>query len=305
LFLLHLTAERKMKRLKGKNKYLVLLFSLVVLFAGCQPEAKETPTKGTLKCYADESLYRIVVSLRDSFVTKYPDAKIELGKLKAREGIVKVLNGENTMFISSRELNKEETEFIHKTNINVVAIKFCYDALTVIVDSNHALSRMTTTELKQILLGNSKQYKVFIPDQNTGVFENLKMDLLENKMPAAAKIVNGEEEVVNSIRKNKNSIGIVGLNIAKSAKGIKIVRIGTDERSVTGGVYYKPIAGYLSNGEYPLIRTCYIFLNEIGILLGNGFSTYITNHDGQKIILDYDLGPATVPIRYKQMTRLK
>ena len=276
----------------------------MAVLVSCQPERTETPTKGSLKCDVDESLYSMIVTIRDSFVTKYKDAKIELNKLKAREGITKVLNGESTMFVSSRELNKEEAEFVQKTKSNITAIKFCYDALTVIVDSNHALTRMTTTELKQILLGESRQYKVFIPDQNSGVFENLKTDLLENKKPLA-QIVSGEEEVVKSVLKNKNSIGVVGLNIAKSAKGIKIVRIGTDDRSVTGGYYYEPIAGYLSNGEYPLIRTCYIFLNEIGILLGNGFSTYITSHDGQKIILGYDLGPATVPIRYKQLTRLK
>jgi phosphate transport system substrate-binding protein len=294
-----------MKRLKGKNKVLWLFLSLAVLLISCQPEAKETPTKGMLKCDADESLFSIATALRDSFIINYPNAKIELNKLKAREGIVKVLNGESTMFISSRELNKEEAEFAQKAKSNLVVLKFCYDALTVIVDSSHTLSRMTTTNLKQILLGESKQYKVFIPDQNSGVFENLKMDLLENKKPAAAHIVNGEEEVVKSVLKNKNSIGVVGLNIAKNAKGIRIIRIGTDERAATGGVYYEPVAGYLSNGEYPLIRTCYIFLNEIGILLGNGFATYITSHDGQKIILGYDLGPATVPIRYKQMTRLK
>lgn len=293
-----------MKNLKGISKVLLLLISCAVIFAGCQPEAKETAIKGSIKCDADESLYSIVVALRDTFQVKYPDAKIEVGKLKAREGIVKVLNGESTLFVSSRGLNKEESDFIQKTKSDIRIIKICYDALTVIVDSNHALTRMTTTELKQILLGESRQYKVFVPDQNSGVFENLKTDLLENKKPVA-NIVNGEEDVVKSVLKNKNSIGVVGLNIAKSAKGIKILRIGTDERSVTGGVYYQPVAGYLSNGDYPLIRTCYIFLNEIGILLGSGFSTFIASHDGQKIILDYDLGPATVPIRYKQLTRLK
>jgi len=288
------------------NKHFALSLILLALLAmGCGPEPKETATKGSIKCYADESLYSMVVDQRDTFVSIYPASKIEIEKVKAREGIVKILNGEIQMFVSSRGVTDEESKFIEKTKSEVKVIKVCYDGLTVIVDTNHSLARMTTTQLKQLLLGESKQYKVFIPDQNSGIFENLKVELLENKKPSGAYVVKNEEDVVKSVINNRNSIGVVGLNIAREAKGIKILRIGTDERSVTGGEYIEPVAGYLSNGDYPLIRECYIFLNEIGIGLGSGFATFMTSTPGQKIVLAHDLGPATVPIRYNKMMRLK
>jgi phosphate transport system substrate-binding protein len=288
------------------NKLFALLLILLALSAsGCGPEPKETTTKGSIKCYADESLYSMVIDQRDTFVSVYPSSKIEIEKLKAREGIVKILNGEIQMFVSSRGVTDEESKFMEKTKSEVKVIKVCYDGLTVIVDANHSLARMTTTQLKQLLLGESKQYKVFIPDQNSGIYENLKVELLENKKPSGAFVVKNEEDVVKSVIKDKNSMGVVGLNIAREAKGIKIIRIGTDERSITGGEYIEPVAGYLSNGDYPLIRECYIFLNEIGIGLGSGFATYMTSTPGQRIVLAHDLGPATVPIRYNKMTRLK
>lgn len=288
------------------NKHFALsLIFLAFLAMGCGPEPKETATKGSIKCYADESLYSMVVDQRDTFVSIYPASKIEIEKVKAREGIVKILNGEIQMFVSSRGVTDEESKFIEKTKSEVKVIKVCYDGLTVIVDTNHSLARMTTTQLKQLLLGESKQYKVFIPDQNSGIFENLKVELLENKKPSGAYVVKNEEDVVKSVINNRNSIGVVGLNIAREAKGIKILRIGTDERSVTGGEYIEPVAGYLSNGDYPLIRECYIFFNEIGIGLGSGFATFMTSTPGQKIVLAHDLGPATVPIRYNKMMRLK
>ncbi|MFA7418260.1 MAG: substrate-binding domain-containing protein [Melioribacteraceae bacterium] len=290
---------------KPNKLFALSLILLSLLVSGCGPEPRETSTKGSIKCYADESLYSMVVEQRDTFVSIYPASKIEIEKVKAREGIVKILNGEIQMFVSSRGLTDEENKFVEKTKSDVKVIKVCYDGLTVIVDTNHSIARMTTTQLKQLLLGESKQYKVFIPDQNSGIFENLKIELLENKKPSAAFVVKNEEDVVKSVIKNKNSIGVVGLNIAREAKGIKILRIGTDERSVTGGEYIEPVAGYLSNGDYPLIRECYIFLNEIGIGLGSGFTTFMTSTPGQKIVLAHDLGPATVPIRYNKMTRLK
>lgn len=290
---------------KWNSFSLIPIILLLLSVSGCGPEPRETATKGSIKCYADESLYSMVVEQRDTFVSIYSATKIEIEKVKAREGIVKILNGEIQMFVSSRGLTEEESKFIEKTKSDVKVIKVCYDGLTVIIDTNHSATRMTTTQLKQLLLGESKQYKVFIPDQNSGIFENLKVELLENKKPSGAFVVKNEEEVVKSVIKNKNSVGVVGLNIARESKGIKILRIGTDERSATGGEYIEPVAGYLSNGEYPLIRECYIFLNEIGIGLGSGFATYMTSTPGQKIVLAHDLGPATVPIRYNKMTRLK
>jgi len=290
---------------KKPNSLFIIPMILLLFVSGCGPEPRETTTKGSIKCYADESLYSMVVEQRDSFVTTYPASKIEVEKVQAREGIVKILNGEIQMFVSSRGLTDDESKFVEKTKSEVKVIKLCYDGLTVIVDTNHQAARMTTTQLKQLLLGESKLYKVFIPDQNSGVFENLKVELLENKKPSGAFVVKNEDDVVKSVIKNKNSIGVVGLNIARESKGIKILRIGTDERSATGGEYIEPVAGSISNGEYPLIRECYIFLNEIGTGLGTGFATYMTFTQGQKIVLAHDLGPATVPLRYNKMTRLK
>ena len=110
------------------------------------------------------------------------------------------------MFVSSRGLTDDESKFVEKTKSEVKVIKLCYDGLTVIVDTNHQAARMTTTRLKQLLLGESKLYKVFIPDQNSGVFENLKVELLENKKPSGAFVVKNEDDVVKSVIKNKNSI---------------------------------------------------------------------------------------------------
>lgn len=294
-----------MKILMNKPLVAIAVVLVLHLISGCRPEPQDTAIKGNLVCYADESLYSMVKEQRDTFVSLYPQSKISVEKLKAREGIVKILNGEIRMFVSSRGINEEENQFIQKTNSKVRVMKLCFDGLTIVVDSNHSATRITTTELKQLLLGESKKYRVYIPDQNSGVFENLKVELLDNKKPSGAFIVKDEADVIKSVVKNKNSIGVVGLNIAREASGIKILRVGTDERSITGGEYIEPVAGYLSNGEYPLIRVCYIFLNENGIGLGSGFSTFMTYTQGQKIVLAHDLGPATVPLRYNKMTRLK
>ena len=72
---------------------------------------------------------------------------------------------------------------------------------------------------------------------------------------------------------------------------------GTDDN------YYKPYVAYLLSESYPLVRTTAIFLNDIGVGLASGFATYLTSHDGQKVVADNNLGPATVPVKMVELNR--
>ncbi len=272
----------------------------MISLAGCFPEPKESPTKGYLKCYVDESLMNVVKDERDAFVNLYSNSKIDLQQVKAREGIAAVLNGETKMFVCSRGLNDEEASFITKSKSDARVFKFCFDAITIIEKANGKLDKIKTDELKQLLLGEKTDVKVYMPEANSGVYEFLKSQLLDGKNPTGAVILKSENDVINKIKTTKNSIGIVGLNTLKNISGVEVLEVGASERSITGIQYYEPLAGYLVNGAYPLVRTTYIIINEVGLHVASGFATFLTSNDGQKIVLSNNLGPATVPVKLIQ-----
>lgn len=286
---------------KSIYKILLLIPVLTVWFVGCKPEPKETPIKGELNCLVDESLLNVVKDEKEIFTDLYKETKVELTAVKAREGITAVLNGDAKMFVSSRNLNEEETAFVKKSNSGIKVYKFSYDGLVLIVKKNENIDRMMIDDLKNLLLGVDKKYKITIPEQNSGVYEYLKNDLLEGKEPVNVSIAQNENEVINKIKEGKSVIGIVGYNTLKDVSDLKTVKIGVKETLSAGTTYYEPHPGYFVNGEYPLMRANVILINEVGLYVASGFTSFLTSTDGQKIVLKNNLGPAAVPVKLNQI----
>jgi ABC-type phosphate transport system substrate-binding protein len=283
---------------------MTLLSVALLVLTSCQPDREISPTKGTLKCYVDESLFKLINDEREAFIKIYPESKIELVKVTAREGITAILNGKTRLFISSRELNEEEKKYCEQVKSEVRGFKFCYDAVVPIVSKKDAKEKTTLEELKKILSGQTLGYNVFIPGQNSGVYEYLKLKLLDNKEPIGVSIVKNEREVIKKIENSKKFMGFVGLNSIKTdSDKVKILDVAFKVIEGTQDNYYKPYVAYLLSESYPLVRTTAIFLNDIGAGLASGFATFLTDHDGQKVVADNNLGPATVPVKMVELNR--
>ncbi|MFA3783330.1 PstS family phosphate ABC transporter substrate-binding protein [Melioribacteraceae bacterium 4301-Me] len=274
-------------------------FTLFIpLFLGCS-EPKETPTKGYLKAYVDESLKKVMIAERDKFVSLYNNAVIDLEFITAREGIAKVLNNEAKFFVCSRELNNEEKEFISKKRPDTKVFKFCYDGVAVIVPSVSAVDRIKIPTLINLLTGKDFSYKIYLPQKNSGVYEFITQKLLNGNEPKYVNIVYNEKDVIDKILKVKNAMGFVGIDLIGSNTKIKALKLGMNNANET--TYYSPSQGYFVNETYPLTRTTIILLNEVGLGLASGFTTFLTSNEGQKIVADNKLGPATVPVKLIQL----
>ena len=282
--------------MRNLTKISFLFLYFILIFTACN-ERQISPLKGSLKCYVDESLYNVVKTARDTFVARYPGSSIELVSAKAREGIAAVLNKEAKIFISTRGLNAEERSFSEKSKLDLRYFNFCYDAVVPIVNINDSKFQITVQEIKSLLSGQTKNYKVFVPEHNSGIYEYLKENVLDKKELQNIIIVKSEEEAISKVKETKKSIGFVGVNTVNDVKGIRILELGSKVRSDGEVLYYKPYAAYLITQNYPFTRTTTIFLNEIGIGLASGFATFLTSYEGQKIVAKNNLGPATVPIK--------
>lgn len=273
------------------------LFFIIFVNFGCQ-ENKISPTKGNLKAYADESVYNLILKEKDAFDSLYTEAKIEVEPLTAREGITKILNNEIKIFVCSRDFNKEELEFIKRQKSELQSFKFCFDAVVAIVSKENSLTEIRLSDLKKALLGEKKDIKIYLPQKNSGVYEFLKTELLEGKEPSSTvQITESEFEVKEQILKNKNAIGLIGLNILKDTSDVTLLKIGHSRNPLEPEIFYQPHQAYMINGSYPLTRTIYALLNEIGLGLASGFVTYLTSYQGQEIVKNSNLGPAAIPVK--------
>jgi len=288
-----------MRRLSKTRSIFLLLLALFV--AGCQ-EKEDTPVKGSLKCYVDESLYNVVKAERDTFMVLYPQTKIEIVSVKAREGIAAVLNGETRLFISSRNLNEEEQKYFKQMKPDVRGFKFCYDAVVPIVKERSSTDEITLEGIQALFSEPTPKFKLFVPENNSGVYEYLKDRFGDKKDLKNVTLVKSEAEVIERVKSTNKGLGFVGLNSVEGVKGIKILEVGKT-RSDGEALYFKPYVAYLVSETYPLIRTTTILINDPGVGIASGFATFLTSYEGQKIVSKNNLGPATVPVKMVELNR--
>src|ERR1051326_4041002 len=96
------------------NRYLLvgggLTPGLALASLACQPERKETPTKGHAIVITSESVSPLIDSEKAKFEELYPDAKVTLEIAHAREAIARLFNDTIKVIISSRALNAQRSE---------------------------------------------------------------------------------------------------------------------------------------------------------------------------------------------------
>lgn len=274
---------------------LFLFLFLFMIFAGCYDEPKQLPTKGSVTVYADKTIFPLIQKEKEAFESGYPDAKIELVKVSTNEGFNKLINYKAKLFIGSRNFTNRERNFILDQKIDIRTFKFVYDGVAVIAPKNFQVDYFSTNELRDILTGKNKKYKIIIPDSSTGTYFLVKELLLNDANPQNFTFAD-EDSIINKISYSKNTLGFLGVNLIQDSTKIKILKIG-DLSSKDGALaYYSPHPGYIYKNYYPLSRTIYIFLDEVGKGVASGFSTYLTSGDGQKIALHNNISPAAVPV---------
>ncbi|MBV6511740.1 MAG: Phosphate-binding protein PstS [Ignavibacteriaceae bacterium] len=277
------------------------IFSAVVLslfFAGCS-EKLETPTKGKAVVYCDESVYPLVSVLADSFNTLYPDAEISVKRVTAREAIARMVNGESEIAIAARGLNEEEESAALANKIDYKTVKFVYDGIAVVAGFDFP-NVISFDSLLAIIKGENSGYTAVLPGINSSVYEFLKYDVFEGQEIASAILTDSDSAVIAAVLRERKSIGLVSWLNAVGETRLKKIEIGAREQIRAENLYFQPHPGFFVQNLYPLTRLVSVYLAEINIGTASGFTTFLTSNIGQAKALEYQFGPAAVPVKIRE-----
>jgi phosphate transport system substrate-binding protein len=304
------------------NRYLLVGWCLTPVLAlaslACQPERKETPTKGHAIVITSESVSPLIDSEKAKFEELYPDAKVTLEIAHAREAIARLFNDTIKVIISSRALNAQEREVARKANLEIAEYKIAIDAIAIIVNPANPVDRLRTTQLDSILTGaitswkevggaSSARIELCFPSRNSGTFETIGEKLLRGSEPAKPEAVTATSgEMVDFIAGHPNAIGMLGLNwVSTNKEKVKVLELAdpnAPDSTGTKGKYFQPHQAYVFQGFYPLTREIYFYSRADMYSVGIGFVSFVTSAPGQKIVLNSGLVPATMPVRLVQLT---
>lgn len=305
---------------------LILALTLVILLVsscrnpmGVQP-LDETPTRGNIKISVDESFQLLIDTQLYTFESLYINAHITPYYKPEVDVLADFMNDSVRTIVLTRDLTKEEKDYLLTQKFVARTTKVAHDALALIVNPSNPDTIISDSQFADIFRGKITSWKQINPASQDKpvnvVFDNNKSGnvryfrekfSLTGNFPSNCFAVNTNEEVINYVKNNTGALGIISVNwisdtqdsiSEKFLKSVRVVEVGTNSLN-----YCKPYQGYIAEESYPFCRDVYMISRETFSGLGTGFASFVAGDQGQRIILKSGLVPATMPIRLIQIKK--
>jgi len=307
-----------MKRI-ALHPFILAITMVILLVASCrnpmgvQP-LDEAPTRGNIKISVDESFQLLLDTQLYTFQSQYENAHITPFYKPEVDVLSDFMNDSVRTIVLTRDLTKEEKEYLLSQKFVVRTTKVAHDALALIVNPANPDTVLLDSQFADIFRGKITSWKQINPqspdNQINVVFDNNKSGnvryfrekfSLTGNFPSNCFAVDNNQEVINYVKNNPSALGIISVNwisdtqdsiSEKFLESVRVVEVGTNALD-----YCKPFQGYIAEGSYPFCRDVYMISRETFSGLGTGVASFVAGDQGQRIILKSGLVPATMPIR--------
>lgn len=305
-----------------KFNSLIILICVISGISSCGPDAfkpdlSDTPTSGNLKVSCDESYEPLMNAQADTYMSLYQNAHVNISYKTETDAINDLLNDSCKVIIVSKELTAEQTKFLKAKTVVVRPLKIAVDAVALIVNNDNPDTLLKLSQINNIMNGKINSWNNISEENPSGnisvVFDNagssnarfLKEKFLGDKsFPANCFAVKSNKEVIDYVSKQKNAIGVIGINWISDEddttsmnflKQIKVVAISND--TAVDKEYYQPYQAYIALNQYALIRDVFLISRESHNGIGTGFASFVGGDQGQRLVRLKGLLPATMPVR--------
>jgi phosphate transport system substrate-binding protein len=297
-----------------KTTYIVVV-AVALLFSCGKPEKKlDTPTSGSIKIAADESLRPLVEAEVSTFNGIYHKADIRCNYAGEADVVDALLKDSVRLAVVTRKFTTEEKEYFKKIKITPVEVEVAISGIAIILNKSNPDTLVSIDEIQSLLQGKTTMWsdlggkskagiEIVFDDPNSGMIRYLKDSIASVKdLPGNCFAVKSNEAVVDYVSKNENALGFIGLewisdkddSVSNSFLGkIKVAGVGASKDAE----HYQPYQAYIALKQYPLRRTVTILSREARAGLGNGFISFFASERGQRIVLKSGLVPKTMPLR--------
>jgi phosphate transport system substrate-binding protein len=271
---------------------------------------EDSLTSGRIKVTSAVGASRLVNGERLEFMQLYPQARIDMQTTTSRQAIEALFTAQSDLAVIARELEPEERAAATRGRLELEGYRFAKDAIVVIVNPSLRVENVSVDELRSIYQGKTTDWSQLgdRPLRIVPVYPPAESDLadfwVEHVMKGetvTAHVVAAahDSDMVDAVKTRPGAVGFVPLSW--SERGAKSVRVS----SMTGLPYWKPDLEAVYHDDYPLTRSLSFYVRTDGPRVAHGFITYVTSHDGQKLVQDSGLVPTTVPVRFVRRSPLK
>lgn len=267
----------------------------------------DTPTSGKVNITGDETLEPLLDAMTDTFMGLYQYASIQVSYKSESDCFADLVNDSVKVILSTRKLNNNETEYFKAHQLIPVTTKIAIDALALIINRENKDSLLAIQQLKSILAGKITKWNEinsnsplgdisFVFDNNGSSTMRILSDSLMNgrkNFPSFCFAAKSNAQVIDYVEKNKNAIGVIGVNwisdrddpkMLSFNKRIRVMWLSQVANPIYPADYFGPFQAYLFTGDYPLKREVYMISREGRAGLGTGFVSFTAGEQGQRIV---------------------
>jgi phosphate transport system substrate-binding protein len=291
----------------------IILLSLLVA-AGCG-KRRDTYLSGHRFVLVADPYLPLIRREADKFMSLYPHAKMDIHGTSAREAIVGLLNDSVYSVVIDRPLNEEERQVAQQAKKRIVENKIAEDGIAIIVHKSNPIAKIDSAFIQQILARHTQDWRdlsgsqrsgsidVVLTGRNSGMYESLL-----NRFFAPAKliepttVVGNQKEAIHYVSLHPQAIGFVASSLVMNgAETVRVVPVLV--RSQQGGEK-TCLPGQLEvyQSLYPFHYSLYLCNAEAKAAVGIGFGAFLVSNEGQKVIQNAGLAPASIPYRTIQLT---
>jgi phosphate transport system substrate-binding protein len=267
----------KTKKILGLGLAMALAVGGLAACSPAQDTASPSPgtteaaaQSGTIKVSGSTSVFPVLDGLKDMFMDKYPDIKVQVEQGGSGVGISNVTDGVVDIGMSSRNLKDEEKGLSETT--------LCLDGIAVVVNNDNAVKDLTAEQIAKIYKGEIKNWKevggkdakiTLITRESTsgtrGAFEELVLDgeVIDDTL---CLVQNSTGNAAASVESDPNAIGYISLGVLGNYSKLHAVKVDGVEATEEN----------VLNDSYTLSRPFLLLTKEAPAGIVKTFLDYVT-----------------------------
>lgn len=279
---------------------------LCIILISCSKEKKQdidNPNKGEITIEVDESFQSVTEALTERYMALNPQTKINLVVKKEDLALLDFFESKIRVVVLSRELSAKEKEtFDKKIDLPWQPAKFAADAVLFVVPKNSALESISMDDIYKELQSEDK--RLIFDGTNSSNLNFVAQKFNRKPSELEFSIINGNENVVEQLKKYPDKIGVISYNTISRPFGEEAEKLRNEVKILKikqGNKTYEPSLSNLKVMTYPFTRILYFLTNEGYYGLGNGFIRFSCTQLGQIVVEKEGLQPYNLYKREVQM----
>lgn len=279
---------------------------LCIILISCSKEKKQdidNPNKGEITIEVDESFQSVTEALTERYMALNPQTKINLVVKKEDLALLDFFERKIRVVVLSRELSAKEKEtFDKKIDLPWQPAKFAADAVLFVVPKNSALESISMDDIYKELRSEDK--RLIFDGTNSSNLNFVAQKFNRKPSELEFSIINGNENVVEQLKKYPDKIGVISYNTISRPFGEEAEKLRNEVKILKitqGNKTYEPSLSNLKVMTYPFTRILYFLTNEGYYGLGNGFIRFSCTQLGQIVVEKEGLQPYNLYKREVQM----